>query len=289
MRKTFLYLTAFLLITGVFSSCRKNILPNLGGGGGHAPAPVPQFDETDPPILTPVTKTISPNILGFYQALPSHYHESKETYPLMIYFHGGGQYGNGASDLYKVLQEGVPKLLNEKKFPPTFTVDGKKHSFIVISPQFVKKVNNAEIDALIKYVKQNYRVNISRIYLAGFSLGGRMLCDYAAYKPADIAAITAMGGISGIDHTLAGKCEAMAKSNLPVWQFHNRDDMAWYYSEAKRFNEVLRSYNAPIAPKFTTFDVGTGRLHHDCWTRTTNPAYKEGGKNIYEWMLSYTR
>ena len=116
-----------------------------------------------------------------------------------------------------------------------------------------------------------------------------MLSDYAAANPNEIAGVVAMAGLPQIDENLTAKCTAMSNAELPVWQFHNRDDSAWYYSEASRYIEVFNSMNPVIPPKFTSFDVGSARLHHDCWTRATDPAYKEDDKNIYEWMLEHTR
>ncbi len=63
----------------------------------------------------------------------------------------------------------------------------------------------------------------------------------------------------------------------------------WRYSEAQEYIKFLKLQNPVIPPRFTSFDVGEAKQHHDCWTRTMDPAYKEDGKNIYEWMLSYKR
>ena len=56
---------------------------------------------------------------------------------------------------------------------------------------------------------------------------------------------------------------------------------------------MWKDYNnaSPAIPvRLTLFDVGQNDLHHDCWTRTTDPAYRDtDGRNIYEWMLQYTR
>lgn len=294
MRKTFLRLLVIIVCIGMVTSCRKSgVLPTpVQEDPEPHPAPPPEepkLEETQPAILKGLTIDISPNIKGFYEALPARYDESDQKYPLIIYFHGGGQYGNGSTDLSLVLKEGIPKRLNEKTFPPSFTVDDEKYSFIVIAPQFVKRVNNSDIDSLLTYIKANYRIDRSRIYLSGLSLGARMLSDYAAYNPGEIAAITAMAGLPQLDEHISAKCEAMSNAELPVWQFHNRDDSAWYYSEASRYMEIFNELNPTIPPKFTTFDVGEARLHHDCWTRTTDPDYREDGKNIYEWMLQYTR
>lgn len=294
MRKTLVYSLVILFLAGMMGACRKNVLPTpVGGDPDPHPAPLPEepkLEETEPAILSPVTESVSPNIQGYYKGLPARYAESTERYPLLVSFHGGGQYGDGsANDIGQVLEEGVPKLLAEKKFPPSFTVGDEKFSFIVIAPQFIRKIDPTEVETLLTYIKRNFRVDTTRIYLTGLSLGGRMLSDYAAAKPTKVAAITAMAGLPQVDEKLEGKCQSMVNARLPVWQFHNRDDSAWYYSEADRYIAIFRSLEPVISPRFTSFDVGSARLHHDCWTRTTDPAFKEDGKNIYEWMLQYHR
>lgn len=287
MRRTlyyFFFLTSFGLMMG---ACKKHILPGIGHGGvpGEPQAPT----ETDPPVFAPVAQRISQNVGGYYAALPARYQESDFEYPLMVFYHGGGQYGNGGSDLYKVLQDAVPKLLDEQKFPPSFTVNGRAFSFIIIAPQLAKSPTIADTDTLVQYLKQHYRVNTKRIYLVGFSLGARFLSDYAAAHPDSIASIVSMGGLPQINGALAAKCEGMVKAKLPIWHFHNMNDSAWYYSEAQRYVEVLRGFNPQVYPRFTSFEFGMARLNHDCWTRASDPAYREENKNIYEWMLQYSR
>jgi predicted peptidase len=292
MRKTLIYLFGLLIITGTVSSCKKHMLPPIveGPGTPHPdPVPVPKLEETKPPILTGISDSISDNILGYYQSMPARYNEGKEKYPVIIDFHGGGQYGDGNAELYKVLKMGIPKLISEEKFPPSFTVNNEKFSFIVIAPQLVKKIANVEILRLLNYVKAKYRVDTARIYLTGFSLGGRQAANYAAVRPTEFAAICTFGGLPQIDQDIQTKTQAMVDADLPIWHFHNKDDSAWAYSEAVEYIRILDSLNPSIPPKFTSFDIGEGKDHHDCWTRTTNPEYKEDGKNIYEWMLGYKR
>lgn len=294
MRKTLWFLLIAFIVAGTISSCRKNVLTS--GGTPAPPPPEPpqpeEIVETAPAVLTPVSENISYSIKGYYEALPARYAETEEAgkkYPLIIYFHGGGQWGNGSTDLPETLLEGTPKLLAAKTFPPSFTVNGEKFSFIFVIPQFVRFPTNDDIDSLLAKVAPKYRIDSSRIYLSGFSLGGKMLTDYAAYKPNTIAAIHSMGGLPDINSKFQGKCEAMVNAKLPIWHFHNRDDSAWDYSLAEIYINRLNGLSPTIAPKFTTFDIGEGKAHHDCWTKTTDPAYKEDGLNIYEWLLQYKR
>lgn len=296
MHKTASLLLVSILVAGVLGSCKKTVLPNSGGSTPPPvevppppPPPKPKLAETMPANLTPVSQNISSNVKGYYKALPARYDESDETYPLIIFFHGGGQYGNGGTQLSRVLTEGIAKRLRDKTFPPTFTVDSVPYSFIVITPQFTGMPTNSDVDALYKHVRATYRIDSSRIYLCGFSLGGRMASDYGAFNPTEIAALMAWGGMPQINEELPAKLQAMVNANLPVWQFHNVDDSAWVYSEAVRYVNDFNNLN-PLPPaRFTTFEVGQNKKHHDCWTRTMDPEYREDGKNIYEWMLSHHR
>lgn len=285
MQKTIIYFATFIFLAGMITSCKKSLLP----AGVNSITTVPAFMETQPAVLTPVPGRISPDILGYYEALPANYHQTTQKYPVIFFFHGGGQYGDGHSHLDTVLSEGIAKLLRDKKFPPSFTVTSGTYSFIVIIPQLVKKIGNDQIDSLVNYAKTKYRIDSSRLYFSGFSLGGRQVCDYAAYKPSKIAAIATMAGMPQMNTLLDAKCKAMAAANLPVWHFHARNDSAWKYTESVKFINTLISFGPAIPPKFTLFEKGTGRLNHDCWTQASDPAYMENGKNIYEWMLGYTR
>lgn len=293
MLKTFLYAICFITAVGA-ASCKKTVLPPTAPSPTPPPPqapppPPPKLVETLPPVLTAVTDTVSDNILGYYQALPARYNESDETYPVIIDLHGGGQYGNGSSDLSKILRMGIPKRLNDKTFPPSFTVNDERFSFIVIAPQLRDAVANVEMFNLLTYVKSNFRVDTNRIYLVGASLGGRQVANYAGQRAEPFAAMVTMGGLPQIGEELEAKCQTMVDTDLPVWHFHNRDDEAWPYAEAEEYIRVFRSLDPKVAPLFTTFDLGEGKSRHDCWTKATDPAYEENGKNIYEWMLGYVK
>ena len=106
-----------------------------------------------------VTAKIDSYVNGYYESLPVDYtSNTTKKYPLLIFVHGVGELGNGTSQLSLVLKNGPPKLLNEGKFPSSFTVGNKNYSFIVISPQFISS-NYTEaptiINDIINYCKQN--------------------------------------------------------------------------------------------------------------------------------------
>ena len=293
MRKTFYYLLGILIIAGTIYSCKKHVIPSAPQQPPPEehpePAPIVKLEETEPPVLTAIVDSISENVHVYYESLPARYSESKENYPTIIDFHGGGQYGDGNEDLHNILKLGIPKLISQQLLPPSFTVNDEKFSFIVIAPQLAKKVANVEVLNIIDYVLEKYRVDTTRLYITGFSLGGRQASNYASLRPEKFAAMVTFAGLPQIDDDLQTKCQTMVDARLPVWHFHNRDDSAWAYSEAEEYIRVFNSLSPAIPARFTTFDVGQGKSHHDCWTRTVDPAYKEDGKKIYEWMLGYKR
>ncbi|HMC85357.1 MAG TPA: PHB depolymerase family esterase, partial [Chitinophagaceae bacterium] len=152
--------------------------------------------ETAPAIQTAVAANVSPQIGGFYKALPARYDSTTKKYPLLVFLHGIGELGNGTTDLSKVLVNAVPKLLNQKNFPPQFTVSGANYSFIVINPQFKAWPAATDVNAMIDYAIAHYRVDTSRIYVAGLSMGGGNTWDYGVAYPNRVAAIVPISGAS---------------------------------------------------------------------------------------------
>src|SRR5690242_16913867 len=71
----------------------------------------------------------SANSKGFYEFLPQGYIPGGTKFPLIVFFHGYGELGNGGSDLPKVLYNGIPKIDAAGGYSSSF-------KFIIISPQF---------------------------------------------------------------------------------------------------------------------------------------------------------
>lgn len=272
-----LALTVLMLVAII--SCKKN---------KSTPEEPPTPAETQPPVLVPITMSIHDKIGGFYLAHPARYNETTTArYPLIVFIHGGGQYGNGSSDLPRMLTEGIPKLLKEKKFPPAFDYNGRQYSFIVVAPQFKNFPDNDAVDAMINHAKANYRIDTSRIYMLGFSLGGRVVCDYAAENASKLAAIVPISGVSSYE--LAAKAKTIAQAGVAGWGFHNRPDQVFYWQDTQEFVTQMNLADPGKSSRVTIFNDSTGVQYHDAWTKATNPTYKEGGKNIYEWMLQFRK
>lgn len=251
------------------------------------PAPNTVNVETEPPLLKANVFVVNEVVGGYYSALPAQYHKNAEVYPVIIFIHGGGQYGNGDSDLHRVLNEAIPELLHQKRFPAKFTISGSAYSFLVLAPQFLMNPTNEQVLSFINYAKKKYRIDNSRIYLVGFSEGGRIGCDVAAAYPEQFAALVAMAGVSKSED-VESKCKNIADNKLPVWLLHNDEDQLMDVDLTRQFVSLINSFSPAIVPKYTEF-LPYGLWNHDAWTKATDPAFKEGGMNIYEWMLQYKR
>ncbi len=235
-------------------------------------------------VLFPVTAPVGNAVNGYYIGLPSNYTQTNEKYPVLIYLSGAGQFGNGSIDLPLLLKDGPAELIDEKRFPGTFQSNGKAVSLIVFTPQLKWWPSTSSINDCIEFVKSNYRVDSSRIYLSGLSMGGIVTCDLAGEMPRKLAAIVPMAGVSA-DYLTSNKCQQIAAGALPVWCFHSEDDPQINVDVARGFISKINSYQPSVPSKITVWKNGG----HDAWTRAIEPSYRENGVNIYEWMLQFHR
>ncbi|HMH22413.1 MAG TPA: T9SS type A sorting domain-containing protein [Puia sp.] len=233
----------------------------------------------------------SSNSGGFYEFLPPGYNTGSQTYPLMIFLHGAGELGNGGSQLSLVLANGPPKLLHAKTLPGSFTVNGQTFSFIVLAPQFRDMAQPNEVDALITYAVQHYRVNADRIYLTGLSLGGGSAWYYPALNDTYCKRIAALLPVCGDGVIDPGDGQRYATNHLPVYATHNSGDPTvdpqWTIGCVDRINA---STSPPANPRaIATIFNASG---HDAWTHTYDPGFLNpdiNNLNAYQWMLQYSR
>ncbi|HEV7620422.1 MAG TPA: dienelactone hydrolase family protein, partial [Flavisolibacter sp.] len=207
------------------------------------------------------------NSNGYYEYLPQGYASSSQTFPLIIFVEGIGELGDGSTgQLPKLLANGPLFYINAGQFPSSFTVNGKTSSFIIITPQYKAWPGAGDVDAVITYAIQHYKVDVSRIYLTGISMGGGVVWDYAGNNinyANRIAALLPFCGASGASTT---KARNIAAANLPVWAFHNQYDPEVPASYTQNWISQINQAPAPNPlARQTIFNVGG----HDAWS----PAY----------------
>lgn len=192
--------------------------------------------------------------------LPEGY-EDQETWPLIVFLHGAGERGE---DVNAVRLHGPPKLIDA----------GKKLPFIVVSPQCPRNhwwpLMGREVMALVDEITEKYKVDPSRVYLTGLSMGGYGTWSIGCMFPERFAAILPICG--GGQPYLAG-----ALKDTPVWAFHGDADPVVPLRESQQMVDAVN--RAGGSAKLTVYP-GVG---HDSWTQTyANDA-------IYEWLLSHRK
>lgn len=225
---------------------------------------------------------------AYWEYLPVGYNpKDSAKYPLMVYIHGAGDYGYGTpADMKLVLRSGPVREISLGQFPDSFSVGGKSYGFIVITPQFYEQPNVNDIDSIINFCIATYKVDLSRIYLTGLSMGGAMTWEYAGNNAAFANRLAAILPVCGyaIPDSLRGR--VIAASNLPVWATHNNLDpvapVQWSIQQVAWINDAPAPN--PLA-MLTILDSAS----HDAWTVTYNPTFTVNNLNVYEWMLSHTR
>lgn len=226
---------------------------------------------------------------GYYEYVPPSYTSSKDSFPLLVFIHGIGELGNGTSQLPAVLRNGVPKLIDNGTFPTSFKVKGKNFSFIVASPQFKNIPSPVDILSLITYLKGKFRIDSKRIYVTGLSMGGGATEDFASasdsYAQIPAAVVAVAGNMN--PRWLTNAPKILAKNDVPVWFLHNDGDPVVPVVYSEDWVSMMNAYSPTPnpKPKLTIFSA----KNHDAWSTAYDPAYKENGLNVYEWMLQYEK
>jgi len=217
--------------------------------------------------------------------LPENYNPNK-SYPLVVFLHGAGERGN---DNELQLIHGS-FLFKSKEFR-------QKHPAIVVFPQcpknsywasvqknqiqkkekkfkFQKKLGTYRtqelLELFLKDLEKLYKIDTTRRYIGGLSMGGMGTFELVARMPNYFAAAFAIcgGGNPSWSKTL---------SSTPFWIFHGSNDLIVSYSYSKRMFRNMKRYNKET--RFTTYE-GVG---HNSW----DTAFKE--LELFPWVFSFIK
>jgi len=263
-----------LCIVTLTSSCRKK----------NAAFNVDEPIVSSSHILLADTSTFNNSIKGYYVALPHNYDSARTRYPLLVFLHGLGQRGNGKDQLPYLLFDGIGKVIKDNRLPESFTVLGQKFSMVIASPQYSIQPDEDDVMQFVDSLISRYRIKTNRVYISGLSLGARIATLTAAKYPNRFSALVPIAGVAAGD-SMQSRCNRLAEANLPAWALHNADDPMSDVNESTKFVSYINQHS-PLEPsRLTIFD----KYGHDAWTTALDTAYREDGRNIYEWMLQYYR
>ena len=209
-------------------------------------------------------KTVEKSItLDYLLYLPKDYDQDPEKeWPLLLFLHGAGERG---SDLGLVKRNGPPRLVEE----------GMELPFIVVSPQCPANswwnLHVEDLALLLDELQVRYRVDQTRIYLTGLSMGGYGSWHLAAEFPERFAAVVPICG-AGL-HFFGFPARVQVLRDVPIWVFHGAKDEVVPLRESEILVNELRKVGGRVL--FTVYP----EAGHDAWTET----YAD--PKLYTWLL----
>ena len=196
---------------------------------------------------------------NFWVFSPEEYNTDKHPLPLIVFLHGASLCGN---NLQKVRRYGVLDAIDEGLDMPMF----------VLAPQNPGgSWSPDKINDLIEWMKANYAIDTTRIFVLGMSLGGYGTLDFVGTYPEKVAAAMALcGGTTLKDVSGMGK--------LPLWIMHGTADRAVNIRESKKIVDSLTDSGNDRLLRYDWFKGAShGALARVFYMRET-----------YDWLLSHS-
>lgn len=209
--------------------------------------------------------------------------QAEKKYPLVLFLHGAGERGDdnfaplrhGAAEFARADRQAeypcfvlVPQVPEEQKWVDTdwSNAAGKGTFSDSHSPAYAAAL------AAVKSWIDSGRVDSSRVYVTGLSMGGYgTWYASAASKDVFAAAVPICGGG---DPTWAKRYEGM-----PIWAFHGSEDKAVPVGRSREMIEALAKVSQQPEAIYTQYEGGG----HDVWTET----YRRD--DLFRWLFSQQR
>ena len=174
--------------------------------------------------------------------------------------------GERGDDLELVKIHGIPKIVKTKEDFP----------FITVSPQcpieyvWADKKMLQALESLVLKITKSYRIDKTRVYVTGLSMGGYGTWSLAAKHPNVFAAAVPICG--GGDPSTVKRLK-----DMPIWAFHGAKDTVVPKSETEAMVSVLKKIGGNV--KYTLYPDA----YHDSWTKTYE------NEQLYQWLLSHQK
>ncbi|AKF85754.1 hypothetical protein MFUL124B02_15775 [Myxococcus fulvus 124B02] len=243
--------------------------------------------------------------LGYSEYLPPGYLTSTQRYPTIIHLNGMGELGRATteSELYTITTK-HGALANIRTSATWKTYFGNKQ-VMVFAPQSVDNYSPAELRPFIQFIVANYRVDPTRVYLTGLSMGGWGTWRYAHQYGTELAAIAPFAtNIGAPGDTLT------SLKDVAVWASSTYGEVAAQQSWLVGYTKVYGASQVVGVPEPTQtttylFDkstkawtsqtgaVGTGsavaRLIVLTGSAHTGWSQSYGTQAFWDWMLAQQR
>ena len=211
---------------------------------------------------------------------------SKQSYPLIVYLHGGA--GNGNDNLSQISggnSNGSHVWVSEK-------VQKEHPSFVLVPQPFAGatwggpeaselSVATSMMLGIIDSLRREFPIDLARLYITGQSLGGFGTWDVVIRRPDVFAAAVPLCGSGVLGRFPFRKVYSSAQfagiKNVPIWVFQGADDPEVSAEGPRKTVADLRDIGSKI--RYTEYS----HVGHRVWER----AYYEPG--LIDWMFAQRR
>lgn len=246
-----------------------------------------------------------PKSLQYRLMVPYNYSYTSQSYPLVLFLHGHGESG---TDNQKQILNSDPLACDSGGNPLTSSNNRVNYPCFYLAPQVPNDPDNYHFYnrwvnwdclqdptgyfdktpetnaayltyALIQQLLKQYRIDPSRIYVTGISMGGSGTYDIIMRYPKLFAAAAPMAGAG--DSTKASLLKGM-----PIWSFHGAKDLGVAadgktpYGCPVSFDEKIWNVLKTIDSNFQSTLMNTD---HGCWYQACETS------DVIDWMFSQHR
>ena len=162
----------------------------------------------------------------------------------------------------------------EKELPKGLLENSRDFNFILGCPlcPFGFYWRTTFVLSFLNHLIERYKINESKIFLTGHSMGGFGTWATAHEFPERFAGVSPVsGGVSEINQYQTHRLK-----NLPIWAFHNRGDEIVSFKNTEIMVNSINNLGGKA--KLTLYDVDS----HDAYVTFQN-------KELYKWFASLNK
>ena len=262
--------------------------------------------------FTPVPDLTLGKFNGLVHYLPPGYQDASNAskkYPVILYFGGVITRGDGtlnlSTGLCRIMSRDSSSLVGKVEkgvVNPTVTYGGTEYEFIIIAPQNSRYDENGlpnnptgdDAQILLNYVKANYRVDNSRVYMTGMSTGANIVIHYAASSLSRAKTLAAFNTASLCSSLGLSPDSTDAYKNITEANLHGR--FAYCSNGDEQCPEsaalTIKWVNAingekPGLAQIQSINNCTQNAHNS-WALNYNPNNQIEGKNLYDYFIQFS-